>query len=100
MTRFIFSLTSQSRAYFRGAAFVRSRAGIVAEFLTTYTPEFMLRLSLHLPIGPTRALLTFKTTTDQIMEQKTQEYKLNQSETNDLLSTMCALCSALFPFLR
>ncbi|KAJ6590201.1 cytochrome P450 [Mycena sp. CBHHK59/15] len=73
-----------------GAAFVRSRAGIVAEFLTTYTPEFMLRLSLHLPIGPTQALLTFKTTTNQVMEQKTQEYKLNQSETNDLLSTMFA----------
>ncbi|KAJ7268974.1 cytochrome P450 [Mycena rebaudengoi] len=76
-----------------GAAFVRARAGIVAEFLTTYTPEFMLRLSLHLPIGPTRALLTFKTTTDQIMEQKTQEYKMNQSETNDLLSTMFAASS-------
>jgi hypothetical protein len=100
MTCFIFSLTSQSRASFRGAAFVRTRAGIVAEFLTTYIPEFMLRLSLHLPIGPTRALLTFKTTTDQIMEQKIQEYRLNQSETNDLLSTMCALCSALSPFLR
>ncbi|KAJ7704698.1 cytochrome P450 [Mycena olivaceomarginata] len=71
-----------------GAAFVRTRAGIVAEFLTTYIPEFMLRLSLHLPIGPTRALLTFKTITDQIMEQKIQEYRLNQSETNDLLSTM------------
>jgi cytochrome P450 len=76
-----------------GAAFVRARAGIVAEFLTAYSPEFMLRLSLHLPIGPTRALLTFKTTTDQIMEQKIQEYKLNQSETNDLLSTMFAASS-------
>ncbi|KAJ7833627.1 cytochrome P450 [Mycena olivaceomarginata] len=75
------------------AAFVRTRAGIVAEFLTTYIPEFMLRLSLHLPIGPTRALLTFKTTTDQIMEQKIQEYRLNQSETNDLLSTMFAASS-------
>ncbi|KAJ6601147.1 cytochrome P450 [Mycena vulgaris] len=69
------------------SAFIRSKSAFIAEFFASHVPVFMLRLALHLPIGPLAAVLSFNTVTKQLMEDKARDFEKNEDKP-DLLSTI------------
>ncbi|KAJ6541672.1 cytochrome P450 [Mycena capillaripes] len=71
-------------------ALARSKAGVIGEFITKYTPASFLRVALRLPVDPMRAIFNFQTVTKKIMEEKFQDLKTAENERRDLLSIILA----------
>ncbi|KAJ6601143.1 cytochrome P450 [Mycena vulgaris] len=72
------------------AAFIRSPSAFIAEYCIPYVPQFVLRLALHLPIGPLRALRSFKTVTGNLIEQRARDFETDAGDKCDLLSMIDA----------
>ncbi|KAJ6601136.1 cytochrome P450 [Mycena vulgaris] len=70
------------------AAFIRSKSALIAEFFTPYVPDFVLRIALHLPIGPLAAVLSFNTVTKQLMEEKVRDFENDDGDKLDLLNVI------------
>ncbi|KAJ7455728.1 cytochrome P450 [Mycena latifolia] len=72
------------------SAFIRSKANLIAEWFMAYTPEFVFRLALRLPLRPLSAVHSFKGTTKKLMEEKSRDFGSDVGEKSDLLSVIRA----------
>ncbi|KAJ7682539.1 cytochrome P450 [Mycena polygramma] len=69
------------------AAFKRSSYTILADYLFGFIPGFIFRQTIHLPLAAMRAVSTFRSVTERLIKQKTEEFQTQGEEGgNDLLN--------------